>query len=188
MKKYFFISLILAVLITSNYSQANNQSMPEKISKTEIKIGEKIDLKITAPDMKDTKVLWEEMYSAPLNATIFSKKDYFKDNNLYLEINFTLFDTGKHSDFYFTIPIIQANGEIAYITTESYTIIVINPLSDEEIENIKNIKDPSTIKLKNEKPQANMPFIFSFYIIAIYICYCCFPGKFNGAIIYLFGS
>lgn len=136
----------------------------EKISKTEIKLGEKINLSIIMQNLENVSVLWEDMTSNYNKVDVLSKKSFYKNKNLYFEIEFTFFESGEYNDLSFTIPISQPSGEMLYLYSEKYNIKVNNPLSNEELETIRNIKEPSSIKLKKEKEQVNFPFYFSFYL------------------------
>ncbi len=184
--KKFYISLIFITCILLNASGENNyqdNGIVSKISSDNIKIGEKILLQIKIQNMKKVKVLWEEMNATSNDVEISSKKDEISNNCLNLEIEFTFFESGVYKDFSFTIPISTSDGKILYLTSDKYQISVKNPLTDEEIKNIKNTKDPTKIKLKKEKNQANMPFVFSFYLIILLIITVLF---FIGAFLYFF--
>ncbi len=133
----------------------------ESITKTEIKIGEQINLTITIQNLENVNVLWEDMNSTYNNIEIISKKDSYKGKNITFVIVFTFFESGDYNNLSFTIPINQSNGEMLYLTSDTYNVKVSNPI---DIDEIKNIKDPTSIKLKKEKEQANIPFYFSFYL------------------------
>ena len=163
-KKIYF-SFIFILIINNLYSIGK-----EKISKTDIKIGEQINLTIILQDLENVNILWEDMNSTNNNVETISKKNYYKNKNLFIEIVFTFFESGEYNDFSFTIPINQTNGEMLYLYSEKYNIKVNNPLTKEELDTINNIKDPTSIELKKEKEQAKFPFYFSFYIkIIIFI-------------------
>jgi hypothetical protein len=156
-KKIFFSFIFLLVLFCISGIGK------EKISKKNIKIGEQINLTIILKDLKDVNILWEDMNSTYSTVETISKKNYFKNKNLYIEITFTFFESGEYNGFSYTIPISQPNGEMLYLYSEKYNIKVENTLTKEELDTIKNIKDTTSIKLKKEKDQAHFPFYFSFY-------------------------
>lgn len=155
-KIFLFFIFILSVI---NFFPIGKES----ISKKEIKIGEQINLTITIENLENVNVLWEDMNSTYNDIEIISKKHNIKGKNIAFVIIFTFFESGEYNNLSFTIPISQSNDEMLYLSTDEYDIKVNNPVSNEEIENIKNIKDPTSIKLKNEKEQANIPFYFSFF-------------------------
>lgn len=162
-KKIFFSLLFLSILF---FLSAIGK---EKISKTNIKIGEKITLSIILQNLENVNILWQDINATNNNVEIISKKNYYKNKNLYIEIVFTFFESGEYNDFSFTVPISQSNGEMLYLYSEKYNIKVNNPLTNEEIEVIKNLKDPGSIELKKEKGQAKFPFYFSFYLKVLII-------------------
>ncbi|MCK4799207.1 MAG: hypothetical protein KAT05_17675 [Spirochaetes bacterium] len=164
MKRNIFLFIFLIIIISSSYSDGTNDSIISTISKTNIKIGEKITLLLKVPDLKDVKVLWEDMSELHQEVEIYSKKDFYKGKYLNFEIIFTFFYSGDYEGFIFTIPISTPDGEMLYLETDKYNIIVESPLTEEEIENLKNIKDPSKIELRKEKEQVKIAFHFSTYI------------------------
>lgn len=157
-KKFFFIFILFSIYI-SLFSIGK-----EKISKTEIKIGEKITLIITMQDLENVSVLWEDLSSTYNNLDVISYKSSYKNKNLIFEIEFTFFESGEYNNLSFTIPISHPTEGMLYLYSENYNIKVNNPLTNEELEIIRNIKDPSSIEIKKEKEQANFPFYFSFYL------------------------
>ena len=179
MKKYILYLIIYNLFLISTLfsnDDDNNIFGISKISKTYIKIGEKINLKIKIKNQNNAKlsideinkranILWEEIKVTDNKAEIYSTKDYHKDKYLILEINFTFFTSGEYNDFNFKIPMDNSSGKIIYINSENYKITVENPLTQQEILNLKTIKDPTKIELKKEKEQARIPFKYSFYIL-----------------------
>ncbi len=157
-KKIFFIFIYLSI------SYFIFSIGKEKISKTEIKIGEKINLYITMQNLENVSVLWEDLTSTNNKVDVISKKSSYKNKNLIFEIEFTFFESGEYNNLSFTIPISQPSGQMLYLYSENYNIIVKNPLTNEELDVIRNIKDPSSIEIKKEKDQASFPFYFSFYL------------------------
>jgi hypothetical protein len=140
-----------------------------KLSKTEIRIGEKTNLTVKIPGLENAKVLWQDLTYTDSSADILSKKEYYKDKIFNLEIEFTFFKPGSYKDFLFTVPISVKGGDVLYLTTNKYTITVKSPMTDEEIENIKSMKDPSKIELRKEKEQAKFNFTFLPYVKIILI-------------------
>jgi cbb3-type cytochrome oxidase subunit 3 len=165
LKKIYFSLFFLSIIF---YLSSIGK---EKISKTNIKIGEQINLTIVLQNLDNVNILWEDMNSTNNNVETISKKNYYKNKNLFIEIVFTFFESGEYNDFYFTIPISQSNGEMLYLYSEKYNIKVENPLTKEKLDAIKNIKDPTSIELKKEKEQAKFPFYFSFYFKIILLIF-----------------
>jgi len=170
MKKFLILYFILLSAIYINADQTDD-SIKSKISKTKIKLGEKITLNISIPgeNFKEYKIVWGELNSSNGKSETISQKDSYINKTLHLEIVFTFYEAGTFKDFTFTVPISIKDQEMMYLTTDKYEIEVSSPLTDEELENIKKIKDPSKIELKKEKLQEKMPFIFSGYIKIILI-------------------
>jgi len=187
MRKIYFFFLFTLILINSKsyiFSDENNKIVT-KISRKKIMIGEKIKLTVKISNLLNTNILWEEMSSSHSNVEIYSKNSFYKSDILNLEIIFSFFDEGTIKDFTFTIPLVSSEGELLYLNTSKYTIKVVNQLSEEEISNIKNIKDPSKIELKKEKKQAKIPYKFSFHIkIIILIIFLIFFGSLLYYILY----
>ncbi|MBN2547399.1 MAG: hypothetical protein JXB50_16465 [Spirochaetes bacterium] len=165
---FLFISLLFIIKL---YPDQTDDFIKSKISKTNIKLGEKIKLTVTITDekFKESKVFWNNLTFSNNKAEVLSYKDSYNNKTLSLEIIFTFYEAGNYKDFSLTIPVSSKDEELFNLITERYTIEVASPLSLEEIETIKKIKDPSKIELKKEKPQAKMPFRFSFYIKVILI-------------------
>ena len=140
-----------------------------KLTKTDIKIGEKINLTVKIPNLENAKVLWEDMTYTDASCDVLSKKEFYKDKLFNIDIEYTFFDAGTYKDFLFTIPISVKGGDVLYLTTNKYTINVASPLTNEEIENIKSILDPSKIELRKEKEQAKFNFVILPYLKVILI-------------------
>lgn len=165
------IVIINLFLIFSLYPRSNEYNVKSSVtvSKSNILIGEKITMTVKVNDLNNVKVYWEELKSSYDNIEIYSKLDYYKNKILQMDIVFTFFEADKYDDLFFSIPIRTEEGDMLYIETPKININVKSPLSKEELENIKNISDPSNIALKKEKSQAKMPFYFSFYIKVLLI-------------------
>jgi hypothetical protein len=151
-----------------SFGDANNE-ITSKISKTKIKIGENILLEIKVQNLNNVKILWEEMNTTSMDVEISAKKDYFKNNSLILQIEFSSYTIGIIKDLSFTIPMTTKDGKVLYLTSDKYDITVLNPLTEDEIDKIKNTKDLSKIELKKEKEQAAMPYKIPYYILIILI-------------------
>lgn len=136
-----------------------------QISKTSIKIGERITLVTKIKNLKDCEVLWQDITPSDASVDTISKKDFFKDNYFNLEITFTFFNSGEYNDFFYTIPIKEKNGEMIYLETKKFNISVSGVLSEEDKNNIRNITDPSKIELRKEKDQEKFSFKFGFIIL-----------------------
>ncbi|OHD14069.1 MAG: hypothetical protein A2086_12090 [Spirochaetes bacterium GWD1_27_9] len=175
--KYFLIILFIFTSFLA-FSDATDDSIVSKISRTDIKIGEKINLLIKIPNLKDVKILWEDLSYADSSVDIIDKKDFYKDKYLNIEINFTFFNPGEYKKFYFTIPISQKDGEMMYLTTDYYDISVKSTLTPEELETINKTEDPQKIVLRNEKTITDIPFTFKPYIIPIIIILGCILAGF----------
>jgi hypothetical protein len=168
MIKKILVLFYLLLSFSFIFSEATGDII-EKISKKEIKIGEKINLSLKIPKMKDVKVLWQDMSYSDTSADIISKKDFYKDDYLNLEIVFTFFSAGNYNKFFFTVPISKKDGEMVYLESDKFDINVKSPLTKEELENVKNLNDPSKIELRKEKEQAKFSFRFEPYVIIILI-------------------
>lgn len=164
MKVRSFLILCIFSFPIFLFSETETNDIEEFITETEIKIGKKINLTIKIPELQDVKVLWQDITISHTEAELISKKDSYKKNILNLDIIFTFFEKGNFDDFNFTIPISTSDGEMLYLETNKYNIFVESPLTDEEIENLKNIKDTSMIELKKEKPQAKISFILTPFV------------------------
>jgi len=171
MKRIFFI--FLAFIFMINLYPAKKTGLPDYdviLSKNKIKIGEKTTLLIKVYDIENVRVLWEEMSVSIPNISFIKKLDYYKSKVFCLELIFTVFEGGEYSDLFFEIPILKnEDGSIIYIKTRKLILNVESPLSEKEIETIKNISDPSSIEIKKEKGAADLPFFFSFYLKIILI-------------------
>lgn len=168
------IKRILFLLIFVNiafcfFAETTDDAIVTNISKTEIKIGEKINLTIKIPHIKDVKVLWEDISYSDSSVDVISKKDFYKADCLNFDIDFTFFNPGYYDDFNFTIPISQKDGEMLYLVTDKFDITVKGELTSQEVENLKKIDDPSKIILRKEKDIVSIKFNFSPYIKIIII-------------------
>jgi len=154
-------------LLFLNFLLFSDDNILTEINKTHIKIGEKITLLTKIKDLKDAEVLWQDITPSDASVDTLSKKDFFKDNYLNLEIIFTFFNSGEYKDFFYTIPIKERNGEMIYLETKKINITVDGFLSEEDKNNIRNITDPSKIELRKEKDQEKFSFKFGFILLII---------------------
>jgi hypothetical protein len=171
LRKEIFLAILFLLNLSNVFPDSTEDFITKntKISKTDIRIGERINLIVKIPNLETAKVLWQEMTYSDSSADILTKKEYYKDKLFCIDIDFSFFDPGTYRDFIFTVPISVKGGDVLYLTTNKYTINVKSPLSNEEIENIKNIKDPSKIELRKEKEQAKFNFSFLPYLKIIVI-------------------
>ncbi len=156
------IKILIFFLI--NFFLYSEEDIITDINKTDIKIGEKIILTTKIKDLKEVEVLWQDITASDASVDIISKKDFFKDNYLNLEIIFTFYDSGNYNDFFFTIPIKEKDGEMLYLETKKFNISATGVLKEEDKNVIRNIDDPSKIELKKEKEQEKFNFKFGFIL------------------------
>ena len=164
MRKRDFIVLFLFINL-----YIFSQEILTEISRTSIKIGERITLITKIKDLKECEVLWQDITPSDASVDTLSKKDFFKENYLNLEITFTFFDSGEYIDFFYTIPIKDKNGEMIYLETKKFNISVTGILSEVDKNNIRNINDPSKIELRKEKDQEKFSFKIGFILVIIFI-------------------
>ena len=138
MKNFLCIFFILFSFLL--YSDETDDSIISTITKTKIKIGERITLIIKIRDLHDGKVLWEDMNFSESKTEIIVKKDYYNKKILHFKIIFTFFDPGDYNNLICTIPISTSAGKILYLESDKYNITVENPLTKDEIETLKKYK------------------------------------------------
>jgi len=166
MRKYFVTLLLLSLFRL--FSDSSDDIISE-ITKNSIKIGEKVVLTTKIPGIKDMKILWQDLSKSDADIEVLSTKDSYNKEYLILEIVFTSFKPKEYVDFYFTIPMVNPDGESLYLETKKYSISVNGVLSPTDLEAAKNIQDPSKIELKQEKEQEKFSFNFRPYIKIIVI-------------------
>ncbi|MCG8571757.1 MAG: hypothetical protein MJB14_16600 [Spirochaetes bacterium] len=149
------------------FSQQNQDEIFSEISATQIKIGQKIRLLTSLSHFKEVEVLWEEIILSHLDIEVLDYKVFNANELTNFEIIFTSFQPGTYDEFYFTVPIVNQQGKLLYLETKKYSLMVENPLTPEEIEVIKNIKDGNQIELKAPKAQVSIPFQVSGIILFV---------------------
>ncbi len=162
---FFIVFINLSFMV---FAESTDDKIVTNLSKNDVKIGEKILLTIKIPDLKNVKILWEDMTSSDNSVDVISTKDYYKGNSLNFEIEFTFFNAGFYDDFHFTIPVSQEE-EALYLVTDKFDITARGELTAEEIRNLKDIDDPSKIVLRKEKDIASIKFSFAPYLKIIIV-------------------
>jgi len=164
----FILVVINFLSIFLIFSEEGNEVGKTTVSKTSIKIGEKITISNELFNIKNVKVLWKDVTLSDERGEIINYKDYYsKSGSLFLEVVITFFEPDEYKDFYVTIPFLTDDDETVYFYSKEMTITVNELLTAEEKENIKKAEQIPPDLLKKEKDIAPFNFNIKPYISII---------------------